>query len=151
MFKIFSFLKSGSRTDNVPDLANNQIQEKVARDLDVKSAVLAHENWKLRLTAYLSDQSTENLRPEVICFDDRCDLGKWLHGDAKQCFGDHPRFQSLVGEHKNFHYHASNVVSLKMQGKKEKAELLLNSEFQKCSERVISMLNELGDETVVAQ
>ncbi|WP_375791700.1 CZB domain-containing protein [Glaciimonas immobilis] len=104
----------------------------------------AHENWKIRLSTFLAGKSSEYLRPEIICFDNRCDLGKWLHGSAQEQLGKYSSFQQLVAEHKSFHYHASNVVSLTQSGKKEEAQKLLLNGFQQSSERVIKLLNELS-------
>jgi hypothetical protein len=95
------------------------------------------------LEAYLLGKSKEDLRPEVICFDNRCDLGKWLHGPAREQLGKYTSFQQLVAEHKKFHYHASNVVSLSQAGKAEEAEKLLANGYRVCSERVIKLLHAL--------
>jgi hypothetical protein len=145
---MLNFFKNifGSDSDskhNAPTTVS-EIELKAIRALDVGSAIAAHENWKGRLAAYLSGKSTEELHPEVICFDDRCDLGKWLHGSAREQLGKYTSFQQLVAEHKDFHYHASNVVSLKQAGKTEEAEKLFANGYKMCSERVIKLLRSLA-------
>ncbi|MDY7548653.1 CZB domain-containing protein [Glaciimonas sp. Gout2] len=122
----------------------SEMQLKTIRELNVSAAIAAHENWKIRLDTYLAGKSSEDLRPEVICFDNRCDLGKWLHGSAREQLGKYASFQQLVAEHKNFHYHASNVVSLNQSGKKEEAQKLLTNGFQQSSERVIRLLGDIA-------
>jgi len=71
----------------------------VLAEIDVDAAIAAHENWKLRLQNYLDQKSSEDLKPEVVCLDDRCDLGKWLHGPGKQRLGRYPAFSVLVARH----------------------------------------------------
>ncbi|NDI87602.1 CZB domain-containing protein [Undibacterium crateris] len=141
---IFNFFKKNNVASSKKfDTTNDIAIESILKKLDIESAMIAHENWKIRLVTFLDGKSTEEMRPELICFDDRCDLGKWLHGDAKKYFEKNSNFIYLVNEHKNFHYHASNVVSLKLQGKDQKADQLLKNEFNKTSERVSFLLNQL--------
>ena len=45
--------------------------ERATKLLDIDIAIMAHENWNLRLQSYLQGNSTEDLRPEVVCCDDR--------------------------------------------------------------------------------
>ena len=47
----------------------------VLSEIDIDTAIAAHENWKLRLQNVLDGKSAEDLRPELVCRDDRCDLG----------------------------------------------------------------------------
>lgn len=112
-------------------------------DLDIEAAKLAHQNWKIRLEAYLAGSSTEDLRPEHICFDDRCDLGKWLHGPARQRMGRFPGFTALLSEHKMFHYAASNVVSLYQAGQVERAQQMLEGQYTQFSAAVLERLSDL--------
>ena len=89
--------------------------------LDIQTAMIAHENWKLRLQVYLQGKSNEEFSPEVICFDNRCDLGQWIHGKGQAHLGNFPGFTSLLEHHKMFHYAASNVVALSQAGKEADA------------------------------
>ena len=111
--------------------------------LDVQAALMAHMNWKLRLETYLDGRSTEDLRPEVICFDDRCDLGKWIHGPGQQRLGRLPGFADLREKHRMFHYCASNVVSLAQSGKQEEARRLLKGTYENFSQQVCDDLTQL--------
>jgi Chemoreceptor zinc-binding domain len=108
--------------------------------LDLRAAVAAHENWKIRLDAYLAGQSSEDLRPEVICFDDRCDLGKWIHSTGKARLGRLPGFTALLSDHKQFHYAASNVVALAKAGKKLDALKMLAGPYAHASKGVMGAL-----------
>lgn len=111
--------------------------------LNISNAIAAHENWKIRLEAYLEGNSSEDMRPELICFDDRCDLGKWLHGTGSEYFGKFRSFRMLVSDHRDFHYAASNVVALSKAGKVEQARAILSGPFAEHSKKVVSALHQL--------
>lgn len=111
--------------------------------LDIETAKFAHENWKLRLQAYLEGNSSEDFSPEVICFDDRCDLGKWIHGQGQAKLGKFPGFTALTGHHKMFHYAASNVVSLHRAGHTAEAHEMLDHQFTEFSRNVVRDLDNL--------
>ena len=112
-------------------------------DLDIDAAIFAHENWKVRLDTYLAGRSTEDLRPEVICCDDRCDLGRWIHGTGRKRLGSYPGFTALTEHHRMFHYAASNVVSLAQAGKSAEAERMLTGLYAQKSSAVLGALREL--------
>jgi len=127
---------------------DSQIHEDAARamaDLDIDMALAAHQNWKLRLKAYLNGSSNEDLSAETICFDDRCDLGQWIYGNGKAKLGRYPGFTALMGHHKMFHYAASNVVALAAAGKKDDALQMLEGQFQSFSRSVVTELETLRE------
>lgn len=115
--------------------------------LNIQVAKAVHENWQHRLQSYLDGQSTEPLSAEVICLDDRCELGKWMHGPGKAQLGRFPGFTALHGHHKMFHYAASNVVALAKAGKAADAKAMLKGQFAKFSRELLvdlDLLNEVG-------
>lgn len=129
---------------------DSQIHEDAVRamvDLDIDMAKAAHENWKHRLQAYLNGASNEDLSAETICFDDRCDLGRWIHGPAKTSLGRFPGFTALMGHHKMFHYTASNVVALSKAGKEAEARKMLEGQFESFSKAVVAELDTLREVT----
>lgn len=115
----------------------------VLAEIDIDTAIAAHENWKLRLQNYLEKKSSEDLKPEVVCLDDRCDLGKWLHGPGKMRLGVYPAFTLLVARHKYFHLQASTVVALAQAGDADKATQALTSSYRHASNQVVLLLKEL--------
>ena len=115
----------------------------ILAEIDIDTAIAAHENWKLRLQNYLNDKSTENLQPEVVCLDDRCDLGKWLHGPGGQRLGKYPAFSMLMARHKYFHVQASTVVALAQADDKPRATQILDSSYRHASTQVVLLLKEL--------
>lgn len=115
----------------------------VLAEIDIDTAIAAHENWKLRLQNYLNGKSSEVLQPELVCLDDRCDLGKWLHGPGGQRLGKYPAFSMLVARHKYFHVQASTVVALAQADDKDKANQTLDSSYRHASNQVVLLLKEL--------
>lgn len=115
----------------------------ILAEIDIDTAIAAHENWKLRLQNYLNGNSTENLQPEVVCLDDRCDLGKWLHGPGGQRLGKYPAFSVLVARHKYFHIQASTVVALAQTNDKDQASKTLDGSYRHASNQVVLLLKEL--------
>ena len=126
--------------------SRKELTEKVAHaatGLDFEMAIAGHENWKLRLQAFLEGTSTEVFASEQICFDDRCDLGKWIYSTGRAKLGSFPGFTALQGHHKMFHYAASNVVSLNQAGKNDDARKMLDNQFNHFSEQVVDILTAL--------
>lgn len=131
LFKKLAFFK-GRSTEGLQE-----------EDLDFQKWVSAHRNWRQRLIAYIEGNSQETLDEHVICHDDRCDLGKWIHGNGQRFYGEEPPFQRLVNDHAAFHRSAGDVVSLfKSKGEKE-ARRTLTGDFDLCSMRVIDGLSQL--------
>ena len=116
---------------------------KILAEIDIDAAISAHENWKLRLDTYVAGTSLEELRSEVVCLDDQCLLGKWLHGAGRSSLGHHPSFSMLIGRHKQFHIEASNVVVLTQSSQLAKAHAVLNGNYARASRQVIWMLKNL--------
>lgn len=138
---LFDFLKSfGSKKEQ--EKAQQDVAQALTK-LDLDIAIGAHKNWKDRLTNYLAGNSSEDLRPEVICHDDRCDLGKWIHSDGQRQLGQYSMFLELRAVHKIFHQQASSVVALHQSGKLEAAQWLLDGEYSKTSDRIVSRLEDL--------
>lgn len=118
-------------------------REEVRREINFYEAVEAHLSWKMRLNDYLKGHSTEELQPQHICQDNRCVLGKWIHGPGKARFGEIPLFQQLTEEHAKFHYHASKVVEAHQAGNSALAEQLLQEDFAHQSKKTVHCLTKL--------
>ena len=117
----------------------------VLNDLDIQVAISAHENWKNRLQAYLDGSSKEVFDANVVCFDDRCDLGKWIYSYGKANLGQYPGFTALMSHHKMFHFAASNVIALQSRGKTAEADVILKGQFAQFSKSVAGDLNALSN------
>lgn len=131
LFRNFSFFK-GRTTEGLNE-----------EDLDFQKWIMAHRDWRRRLVAYIEGASNETLDEKVICCDDRCDLGHWIHGNGQKFYGDEAVFQQLVGDHAAFHRAAGDVVGqYKTSGEKD-ARRILNGDFDLRSMHVINGLEQL--------
>lgn len=141
-FDFFKFDSHAKETDQAKQAAQAALS-KAAETLNIDVAMMAHDNWKLRLEACVDGTSKEDLRPDVVCCDERCDLGKWIHGDGEAHLGQYMTFQDLKATHKMFHYTASNVLTLSQAGRRDEAHDLLHGEFSKLSTTVKRRLEDL--------
>lgn len=116
---------------------------KATQTLEIDVAIMAHDNWKVRLEAYLSGKSSEDLRPEVIACDENCDLGKWIYSDGHKYLAKYAAFSDLKATHKMFHYTASSLVTLSQAGKQEEAKQILDSDFSTLSTKIRRRLSDL--------
>lgn len=115
----------------------------VMAELDINKAIAAHENWKHRLQQVLDGTSAEALDPELVCLDDRCELGKWLHGPGRHRLGKYPAFTVLVARHRFFHQQAAAVLAEAQAGQRDQAERLMRTSYQHGSNQVVLLLKEL--------
>lgn len=137
---LLDFFKSfGSKAER--DKAQQDLGNALT-SLDIDVAIGAHQNWKDRLALYLDGNSTEDLRPEVICHDDRCDLGKWIYSDGQKQLSQYAMFSELRAVHKMFHQQASSVVALQQSGKHADSKALLDGEYTK-TDRIVRRLKDL--------
>jgi hypothetical protein len=134
---LFNFFFGNSTHDSE---IHAEVAQAVSEGLDIEMATLAHQNWKLRLQSFLDGASNEKFSAETICFDDRCDLGKWIYSTGQSRLGKFPGFTALVGHHKMFHYAASNVVALSQAGKASEAQKMLSGQFENFSHAVVEDL-----------
>jgi hypothetical protein len=89
--------------------------------LDMKAALDAHMAWTQRLEGKLSGENQENLEVASVASDCECMLGKWLHGDARQQFGESGDYQELRQVHADFHLKAGEILNNVLNGDREQA------------------------------
>lgn len=131
IFRKLSFFR-GRSTDGLQE-----------EDLDFQKWIMAHRDWRRRLLAYIDGQSTETLDAAVICCDDRCELGKWIHGNGTRFYGSESTFRQLRSDHAAFHRAAGEVVSQFGEHGEKQARRTLNGEFDRHSMHVIAGLEQL--------
>jgi len=118
--------------------------ESVKEEINILDAINAHVRWKIRLDRCLNGTSEETLDPKVICRDDQCVLGKWIHGPAQKHFHGNEYLNILREHHANFHILASRVVERIQANDKLAAEKILFGDYNEHSRIVIRDLTELG-------
>lgn len=137
------------KTDNAAKLVHKQDQDTADDDsvmygLNFQQAIEAHQQWKLRLNNYIEEKSSENLDPNIICRDDKCVLGIWIHTSGKEHFGQIPLYQDIKETHAQFHTIAGDIVSRKQSGDaKGSRDLLHSGLYTKLSVSLQTMLANL--------
>jgi hypothetical protein len=97
-------------------------QEGVAMDLT--SAVGKHAEWKTKFRSAITKK--EQMDSVTKAKDNCCELGKWLHGEAKSQFGAMVAYKECVEKHAVFHTEAAKVASAINAKKYTEAEAMLD-------------------------
>ncbi len=111
--------------------------------LNFAAAIRAHQAWKGRLSAMVAGTSEEKLDFRIICRDDKCILGQWIHGAGHEAFGHHPVFRDVWLAHREFHEIAGSVVEAVDSGDTDAARRILRGDYLRVSVRVQGLLAEL--------
>lgn len=93
--------------------------------MDLESAIGKHAEWKVKLRGAISNK--EKLDAATISKDNCCELGKWLHGEAKANFGNLSSYGACVSKHAAFHVEAGRVAAAINAGRFSDAEAMLGS------------------------
>jgi methyl-accepting chemotaxis protein len=88
--------------------------------MDLDSAIQKHGEWKAKFRAAIVKQET--LDAATISKDNCCELGKWLHGEAKTKFSKLPSHGECISKHAAFHLEAGKVARLINSQKYQEAE-----------------------------
>jgi methyl-accepting chemotaxis protein len=116
----------------------------ILEEINLMDAINAHVKWKTRLQNYLNGNSQEQLDPMVICRDDQCVLGKWIHGPAMKHFHEDSTFHELRADHAQFHFIAGSVVKHVQSNERPQAEALMDNEYKHASRKVVQALTDLN-------
>lgn len=123
---ILSWLKQVGSGASSADLINAGAMtfakgEEQFHGLDMKGALDAHTAWTRRLEGKISGENTEQLNVATVASDCECNLGKWIHGTAKQQFGGSADYDELRRVHADFHLKAGEILNNVIHGDKAKA------------------------------
>jgi methyl-accepting chemotaxis protein len=122
-----------SATSSAKDLA----------EVDFDSIIDAHSAWKKRLRdAVASEVEARKLRPEEVCKDNHCALGKWIYGPGRSFEAD-PEYQPLRQSHAEFHQCAADVIRLAQKGDKTGAESILIDRFFDLSKETVQHIQHM--------
>jgi methyl-accepting chemotaxis protein len=115
--------------------------------MDLAYAVRAHVEWRIKFRTAISKQEPMDIA--AIAADDRCPLGKWLHGEGKREFGKLIAHSVCVQKHAAFHVEAGKVAQAIDSKKYAEAEamLALETPYQAASLAVSVAINELRNAT----
>lgn len=93
--------------------------------MDLDSAVSKHAEWKIKLRTGIVKK--EKMDAATIAKDNCCDLGKWLHSEAKSKFGQLASYADCIAKHKTFHLEAGKVATAINAEKFTEAEAMLGT------------------------
>jgi len=93
--------------------------------MDLDHAIGNHAEWKIRFRSAISKQ--EKMDVAIISTDNGCELGKWLHGEARAKFGQLASHAECVQKHAAFHAEAGKVASAINAKKYAQAESMIGS------------------------
>jgi len=93
--------------------------------MDLESAIGKHAEWKMKFRNAISKQET--MDAATISKDNCCELGKWLHGEAKTKFSRLASHAECLQKHAAFHVEAGKVASTINAKKYTEAEAMLGS------------------------
>ena len=99
----------------------------------------AHAKWKMRLVQFVGGQSHEDFDEAAVSCDDKCDLGKWIHGPATK-YSSMTEYKNLRTSHAEFHKTVGAIVHCVHEQDKESARLLLGGDFATASKKTISAI-----------
>lgn len=122
---------------------NKKSESIQSSELDFDGAVEAHLKWKARLANFI-DGSGEKLSSQVVCKDDQCVLGKWIHGQGEK-HKSKMEYLNLRQSHASFHKSAGKVVEMVEKGKPKQAKELIaeGSEFDRFTNLTVGAIYEL--------
>jgi len=114
--------------------------------MDLNEAIQKHAQWKFRF--HKAILNNETMDANTISKDNQCELGKWLHGEAKALYGQRKPYAQCVTGHAAFHIEAGKVaVSINARRKDEAERMLANgTSFSEASKAVAVALIELQNE-----
>jgi len=113
-------------------------------EINIPEAINAHIGWKVRLQKFIDGDSSEKLDPMLVCRDDLCTLGEWIHSSATQRFHAIEAFHTLRSSHAQFHYVAAKVITHVQEGDQVGAQALLTGEYAAVSHHVMMQLLQLN-------
>jgi hypothetical protein len=94
------------------------------RRADIEAILAAHHTWKSRLAAAV-DTGAAAVTIEDASNDDRCTVGKWLHGTPD--VDRHPPLQQIAVLHARFHREASTALKLALAARSDEAREVMDS------------------------
>jgi methyl-accepting chemotaxis protein len=78
--------------------------------LDLKNALEKHGEWRLKFRSAIANN--EALDVATVSKDNCCELGKWLHGEAKSLYDRLPAYAQCISSHAAFHHEAGRIATL---------------------------------------
>ena len=114
--------------------------------MDLNEAIQKHAQWKFRFRQAML--AHEPMDAAAISKDNNCELGKWLHGEARALHGECKAHARCLQLHATFHVEAGKIAAVVNAGRKDDAERMMaaGSPFSEATKAVAVTLIELQQE-----
>jgi methyl-accepting chemotaxis protein len=114
--------------------------------MDLNLAIQKHAEWKYKFRAAMT--ANEPMDVATISKDNCCEIGKWLHGAAKDQHGHLASHGRCVAAHAAFHSEAGKIATLINAKKHDEAEHMLGTgtAYAEASRKVGVAIIELKNE-----
>lgn len=116
--------------------------------MNLDTAIAEHLLWKHKFCVAIARH--EELDVAIISQDDCCELGKFLHGEAKARYGHLGSYMNCVSKHQIFHVEAGRIAAAINSKDYASAAVMMNAtaSFGLASSRVVTAITRLKEETV---
>jgi methyl-accepting chemotaxis protein len=125
---------------------NSAAKESADKKFSFKDAENAHAKWKMRLVQFVGGQSHEDFDETAVSCDDKCDLGKWIHGPAVK-YSSLSEYKNLRTSHAEFHKTVGSIVHCVHENDTDAARRLLGGDFASASKKTIGAIQAMRDKT----
>lgn len=114
--------------------------------MDLDQAIEIHVGWKVKFRMAIFQK--EPLDSDCIGREDCCELGKWLHGEAKARFDKLETYVACMARHKAFHEEAGRIACAINAAQYDEATELMKSSgpFARASSAVGLAISDLRNE-----
>jgi methyl-accepting chemotaxis protein len=115
--------------------------------MNFDDAIVAHTEWKMRLSRYVRKPDGTYTAGEVGR-DDKCRLGKWIYGEGRERFGSLPEYSLLLTQHAEFHKKAAEIIQKADSGRTiSDEEFTVASDYGRLSTAVINAIRAMRTKT----
>lgn len=109
--------------------------------MDLQAAVIAHLNWKSKLTDFF--YGIENLSLSDVPDHTRCDFGKWLYSSGLQDLAGLPETNVMEVLHKEVHDGIKALVAMPKERRMDAEGRQALSSFKDKCDRLVDMLERM--------
>ena len=107
----------------------------------IQTALGSHGEWKTRLMSSIATGKAD-IPPTIASCDDRCDFGRWLYSpDVGPNIRTSVSYQVIRRLHADFHKSAGQVIRCAIDGNREKASSIMETDFAEKAQKLDRGLN----------
>lgn len=106
--------------------------------MDLQAAVIAHLNWKSRLTDFF--YGLEELNAAEVPDHTRCDFGKWLYANGLTALAEFAELNSMESLHKELHDEIKAMIAMPKEKRMSDEGRQALARFKEKCDRLVAML-----------